>query len=128
MSKGRTGRSVINMQKASYLPYDLEGPLQPEMEWTPVSFSRATGQGSYVMRMQPGAVTIAHTHPGMEEFLVLDGELIDDDGAVFRHGDFVSYRPGTRHSSRTETGCIIAVFEWRPPAESRRYDADAPQP
>ena len=29
-------------------------------------------------------------------------------------GDFVSYRPGTRHNSWTEGGCLLAVFEWRP--------------
>ena len=63
--------------------------------------------------MEPGAVTIAHDHPGVEDFLILEGELIDDDGAVFRAGDFVSYAPGTRHNSRTVTGCLIAVFEWR---------------
>lgn len=128
MSDSRAGRRVLNMRRTAYLPYDLEGPLQPEMDWFPVSFDRATGQGCYVMRMRPGAVTIAHTHPGMEEFLILEGELIDDDGTVFRTGDFVSYRPGTRHSSRTESGCVIAVFEWRPPADSQRHDADSPQP
>lgn len=121
-------RRVFNTNRTTFLEYDLEGPVQPEMEWLPVSFDRATAQGCYVMRMRPGAATIAHAHPGMEEFLILEGELIDDDGTVFRRGDFVSYRPGTRHSSRTETGCVIAVFEWRPPAASERHDSDRPQP
>jgi len=93
--------------------YDLEGPVQPEMSWLPISFRKETGVGSYLMRMQPGAETIAHDHPGYEEFVVLEGELIDSDGAVFKTGDFVSFAPGTRHSSRTETGCVLAVFEWR---------------
>lgn len=128
MTDDRAGRRVLNMRRTRYLPYDLEGPLQPEMEWFPVSFDRGTGQGCYVMRMRPGSATIEHTHHGMEEFLVLEGELIDDDGAVFRGGDFVSYGAGTRHSSRTETGCVIAVFEWRRPAPSERDDSDGPQP
>jgi quercetin dioxygenase-like cupin family protein len=67
------------------------------------------------MRMSPGAATIAHTHPGQEEFLVVAGELIDGDGTLFKAGDFVSYAAGTRHDSRTETGCVLVVFEWRPP-------------
>jgi len=116
MSGTVVGRRVRNMRNESYLSYDLEGPVQPEMAWLPISFDRATGQGCYLMRMQPGAATIGHTHPGMEEFLVLEGELIDGDGTVFGAGDFVSYEPGTRHNSRTETGCLIAVFEWRRPA------------
>jgi quercetin dioxygenase-like cupin family protein len=109
------GRRSFNLQRSSFLVYDLEGPVQPEMSWLPVSYSKATGQGCYLMRMAPGAVTIAHEHPGYEEFLVLEGELIDGDGTVFRAGDFVSYKPGTRHNSHTDTGCTLAVFEWRPP-------------
>lgn len=115
MPKPSCGRIAVNIHAADFLPYDLEGPPQPDMAWLPISFDRATGQGCYVMRMQPGAATMDHLHPGMEEFLVLEGELIDGDGTVFKPGDFVSYEPGTRHHSRTETGCLLAVFEWRRP-------------
>ena len=108
-------RRVFNARHSQYREYDLEGPVQPDMSWLPISYNKATGQGSYLMRMEPGAVTIAHDHPGYEEFLILEGELIDSDGSVFKTGDFVSYAPGTHHNSRTEKGCVIAVFEWRPP-------------
>jgi anti-sigma factor ChrR (cupin superfamily) len=106
-------RSITSIHNTPFKPYDLEGPLQPEMSWLPVSFRKECGVGSYLMRMQPGAETIAHDHPGYEEFLVVDGELVDSDGTVFKAGDFVSFAPGTRHSSRTETGCVLVVFEWR---------------
>jgi anti-sigma factor ChrR (cupin superfamily) len=106
-------RSITPIATTPFQTYDLEGPVQPEMSWLPISFRRETGVGSYLMRMQPGAETIAHDHPGYEEFVILEGELIDSDGAVFKAGDFVSFAPGTRHSSRTETGCVLAVFEWR---------------
>lgn len=109
----RAGRLVVRATGTPFLAYDLEGPVQAEMSWLPVSFDRKSGTGCYFMRMQPGAVTIAHDHTGMEEFLILEGELIDDDGAVFRPGDFVSYAAGTHHNSRTLTGCLIVVFEWR---------------
>lgn len=107
-------RTVLSVARTPMQTYDLEGPVQPEMSWLPISYRKESGCGSYVMRMQPGAVTLAHDHPGYEEFVILEGELIDSDGAVFRTGDFVSFEPGTRHSSRTETGCLLAVFEWRP--------------
>jgi anti-sigma factor ChrR (cupin superfamily) len=113
MPNHRPGRSVVNVHTTSFREYDMEGPVQPEMSWLPISYDPATGQGCYAMRMQPGAVTIAHDHAGMEEFLVLEGDLVDDDGAVFGPGDFVSYEGGTHHHSRTERGCLIAVFEWR---------------
>ncbi|HLB79067.1 MAG TPA: cupin domain-containing protein [Dongiaceae bacterium] len=66
--------------------------------------------------MQPGAATLPHEHASVEDFLILEGELTDGDGTVFRAGDFVSYAPGTRHNSWTGPGCLIAVFEWRPAA------------
>jgi anti-sigma factor ChrR (cupin superfamily) len=109
-------RTVVNAHTTPFLAYDLEGPVQPEMSWLPVSYDRASGVGSYLMRMQPGAVTIEHDHEVMEEFLILEGDLVDSDGAVFGPGDFVSYEAGTRHNSWTEGGCLIAVFEWRRPA------------
>ena len=90
MSHAHEGRVVVNAHTTSFLPYDLEGPVQPEMSWLPVSFDRETQHGSYLMRMQPGAVTIAHDHPGMEEFLILEGDLVDSDGSVFGPGT-VSY-------------------------------------
>jgi anti-sigma factor ChrR (cupin superfamily) len=116
MDASVSGRKVFNLRSAPFREYDMEGPVQPEMSWLPISYDEATGQGAYAMRMQPGAVTISHEHTGMEEFLILDGDLVDDDGTRFGPGDFVSYEPGTTHNSRTENGCLIAVFEWRPPA------------
>jgi anti-sigma factor ChrR (cupin superfamily) len=107
-------RRVVSVAETPFLTYDLDGPVQPEMSWLPVSYKREDGRGSYLMRMQPGAVTIEHDHRGFEEFLVIEGELIDSDGTVFKAGEFVSFDPGTRHWSRTETGCLLAVFEWRP--------------
>jgi anti-sigma factor ChrR (cupin superfamily) len=107
-------RKIVRVATAPMQVYDLEGPVQPEMAWQPISFSKETGVGSYLMRMQPGAVVFEHTHPGFEEFVILEGELIDTDGTTYKAGDFVSFEPGTRHGSRTETGCLLAVFEWRP--------------
>ena len=113
MTDPAKGRTVVNAHTAPFLPYDMEGPVQPEMSWLPLSYDEATQQGTYLMRMDPGAVTIAHEHPGWEEFLILEGDLVDSDGTAFGPGDFVSYEAGTHHNSRSETGCLLAVFEWR---------------
>jgi quercetin dioxygenase-like cupin family protein len=110
----RAGRTVANVHATPYHEYDMEGPLQPDISWLPISYDAATGQGTYMFRMEPGATTIAHDHRGMEEFLVLEGDLVDDDGTEFGPGDFVSYDHGT-HSSRTRNGCLIVVFEWQRP-------------
>ena len=114
MTEARAARRVINIHEVEHRLYDLEGPEQPEMSWAPLSWD-ADGNGCYVMRMQPGAETIEHVHEGVEDFLILEGELIDGDGTVLKSGDFVSYRPGTRHNSRSETGCLLIGFDWGKP-------------
>jgi anti-sigma factor ChrR (cupin superfamily) len=110
-----TDRRVFNVHTTPFLEYDLEGDLQPEISWLPISYERDSGQGCYLMRMEPGAVTIAHDHEFMEEFLILEGDLVDSDGTAFGPGDFVSYVAGTHHNSSTDGGCLIAVFEWQRP-------------
>ena len=113
MTTDRPGRRVIPTKEQQFEIYDLDGPSQPEIEFMPLSYTRATGQGTYLMRMEPGAQTIAHTHRFWEDFMVLEGHLIDDDGTVFGPGDHITYDPGTHHNSRTEDGCLLIVFERR---------------
>ena len=114
MKEAPAGRRIINIHETPFEPYNQEGPLQPDIGWMPLSYNAARN-GCYVMRMEPGAKTIEHTHSGMEDFLVLEGELIDAEGAVLKPGDFVSYQPGTRHNSWTETGCLLIGFDWGKP-------------
>ena len=45
--------------------------------------------------MEPGAQSVPHMHMGFEEFLMIEGELIDSDGTVFKSGEFVSFEPGS---------------------------------
>ena len=111
----RDNRSIVNVYETSFEPYDLEGPVQDDMSLLTVSYSPETRRGVYVIRMEPGAATIPHVHECMEEFLVLEGELIESDGTVLKKGDFASYRPGTRHNSRTETGCLLVGVDWDSP-------------
>ena len=118
----RSHRSIVNVYETDFEPYDLEGPVQHDMSVLTVSYSAETRRGIYVIRMEPGAVTIPHTHECMEEFLILEGELIESDGTVLKKGDFTSYRPGSRHNSRTETGCLLAGFDWDPPDSTTEPD------
>ena len=72
------------------------------MSWLPLSYDEQTGQGTYLMRMEPGAVTIAHDHAGMEEFLVLEGDLVDSDGTMFGAGRLRQLR--RRHAPQLVDG------------------------
>jgi hypothetical protein len=59
-----TGRIAVNAHTTPFLAYDMEGPVQHDMSWLPLSYDERTGQGTYLMRMEPGAVTIAQTIRG----------------------------------------------------------------
>ncbi|GAB5470376.1 MAG: hypothetical protein Kilf2KO_34060 [Rhodospirillales bacterium] len=106
------GRRIIRKTDRTWGPYDLDGPLDEAFGLIELSYQKERGEGTYIMRMDPGAVTVAHEHKGYEDFLMLEGELIDDDGTVIGPGDLVTYAPGSVHNSRTETGCVILVCEW----------------
>ena len=81
------------------------------MFWHKISYNRENGgQGTYVLKMEPGAKSLPHEHTGFEEFLMLDGELIDSDGKIFKKDNFITFEPGSTHSSYTKDGCLILVF------------------
>ena len=104
-------RKIINPYDLEFIPFDNYGVTVPGMSWHKISYSKENGgQGTYVLKMEPGAKSLPHEHTGFEEFLMLDGELIDPDGRIFKKNDFVSFEPGTKHSSHTIKGCLVLVF------------------
>jgi mannose-6-phosphate isomerase-like protein (cupin superfamily) len=115
MSESGSGRRVFRTRELALRPYDLDGPLQPEISYAPLSHEAGSERGSYLMRMAPGAATISHVHACREEYLVLEGEAIEEDGTVLKAGDWIVYEPGTRHSTRTVTGCLLLGLDWDPP-------------
>jgi mannose-6-phosphate isomerase-like protein (cupin superfamily) len=108
-------RRIFATRSLEMRPYDLDGPLQTDIGYARLSYDPATERGSYLMRMAPGAATIPHEHGCREEYLILEGEAIEDDGTVLRPGDWVVYEPGTRHGTRTVTGCLLLGLDWDPP-------------
>ena len=104
-------RRVFDIHNLEFLPFDRYGAPVPKMSWHIISYNQKNGQGSYVLKMEPGAQTVPHMHMGFEEFLMIEGELIDSDGTVFKKGEFVSFEPGSQHSSISETGALIVVFQ-----------------
>jgi len=106
-------RTVTNIFTAPFRPYDLEGPLQDDIAYLPLTYDKdGDGRGVYVIRMAPGAETIAHAHRFNEDYLIIEGDLIEPDGRVLGPGDFVHYEPATRHNSRTVTGCLLIGCDW----------------
>jgi anti-sigma factor ChrR (cupin superfamily) len=104
-------RKITNPYNVKFEPFDNYGAVVKGMSWHKISYDKKNGgQGSYLLKMEPGAKSLLHEHTGYEEFLMLEGELIDPDNKVFRKGDFVTFEPGSQHSSYTKDGCLILVF------------------
>jgi anti-sigma factor ChrR (cupin superfamily) len=104
-------RKITDLYNVKFKPFDNYGKIIPGMSWYKISYNKENnGQGSYVLKMDPGAKSVPHEHTGYEEFLMLDGELIDPDGKVFKKGNFITFEPGSIHSSYTKDGCLILVF------------------
>ena len=103
-------RQITDIENLKFEPFDNYGVVLPGMSWHKISFDKENGYGTSVSKLEPGTKTVSHTHLGFEEFFILDGELIDSDGAVFKKGDFVTFEPGSKHSSYTKKGCLILTF------------------
>ena len=104
-------RKITNPLNVKFEPFDNYGTSIPGMSWHKISYNKETGQGSYILKMEPGAKSLPHKHINYEEFLVLNGELIDSDSKIFKKGDFITFEPGSTHSSYTKTGCLLLVFQ-----------------
>jgi anti-sigma factor ChrR (cupin superfamily) len=64
---------------------------------------------SMLVRLEPGADYPPHTHAGVEELFLLDGELYIDDRKLFP-GDYNRAEPGTvDRRVWTETGCTCVL-------------------
>ena len=106
-----TKRLITKFDNLKFEPFDNYGVIVPGMSWHKISYNKENGgHGTYVLKMEPGAKSLPHEHTGFEEFLMLEGELTDPDNKIFKKGDFVTFEPGSIHSSHTKDGCLILVF------------------
>ena len=103
-------RKITNPFDVKFEPFDNYGSPIAGMSWHKITYDKKTGQGTYILKMEPGAKSKHHEHISFEEFIILDGELIDLDGKIFKKGDIVTFEPGSTHSSYTKNGCLILVF------------------
>lgn len=102
-------RLIVNIHEAEFEPFVSDNG---ESDGSALQLDRSNplGAGFYIYKMEAGTRTIPHEHTGNEEFLILKGDLTDNDGTRYREGDLVWMKAGTQHSSFTEEGCLIAVY------------------
>ncbi len=105
------GRQIIRTRSTAFGEYSWD-PENTDIRMLSLSYDSESGQGSYIMRMEPGAETELHTHEYNEEYFIIEGDLIEPDGAVLGPGDMVIFKPGTRHNSRTVNGCLLIAIDY----------------
>ena len=103
-------RRVVNIYSDDFKPFGGEAAPSSHESALQINAHEQLGVGFHVYRMQPGTTTTPHEHTQDEEFLVLEGELTDNDGYVYRTGDLVWLKKGTQHSSHSEHGALLAVY------------------
>ena len=102
-------RRIANIHTADYTPWPTADGAPSGSSVLQLDETHELGVGFHIYRMEPGVWSSPHEHTGVEQFLVLDGELVECDGTVYRKGDFVWLKPGTQHTSYAPDGCLLAV-------------------
>ena len=102
-------RRIANIHAGPFTPFVYPDGVALGDAILQLDHDRPLGEGFHVYRMPAGMKTRRHIHNGHEQFLILEGELHENDGTIFRAGDLVFYRDGTEHNSFTPNGCLLAV-------------------
>ncbi len=102
-------RRVVNVNTGTFQPFLNSDGSNSNTSVLQLDPSKPFGAGFHLYRMEPGSTSQAHEHMGLEQFYVVEGELIDNDGTVYTAGDLVCLDKGTQHSSISPKGCLIVV-------------------
>ena len=102
-------RHVVNVAEGTFQPFLNSDGSDSRTGVLQLDPSKPKGAGFHLYRMEPGSKSQAHEHLGLEQFYVIEGELIDNDGTVYKQGDLVCLDEGTEHSSTSPNGCLLVV-------------------
>ena len=114
------GRAVVRWTSCDWQSY----PGDDALDWHPVRAGSQPEEGYYLLRVPQGGRLPVHGAGVREEYVVLEGALVDGDGTDLVAGDLVSYRPGARHQATSGNGCILLAFTAR--VDARGDDAVTP--
>ena len=103
-------RRIIETKHEYFSPYSRYGTVSSDLKWLPLSKDEKLEHEVFIVQFEPESSSSLHKHKGYEEFYVIDGELEDADGKIFKKGDFVTFEPNSEHNSHTKNGCLLIVF------------------
>ena len=102
-------RRIIETKYEYFTPYNRYGTVSSGLKWLSLSKDEKLEHEVFIVQFEPESSSSLYKHKGYEEFFLIDGELIDDDGKVFKKGDYIKFEKGTKHSSYSKTGCTLLV-------------------
>ena len=99
------GSTYIDVSRIDWEPTAFPGV------WTKKLYADDTGRMTVVTKMEPGARLPRHRHVGLEQSFVLEGSLVDADGACTA-GNYVWRRAESVHTAWSPDGCIVlGIFD-----------------
>ncbi|MBX3662829.1 MAG: cupin domain-containing protein [Burkholderiales bacterium] len=101
-------RAVQHAADAAWTPSPLPGVTRRMLDRVGDEVARATS----IVRYAADSRFEAHTHPGGEEILVLDGVFSDENGD-YPAGTYLRNPPGSRHAPFSREGCTLFVKLWQ---------------
>ncbi len=101
-------RVVVHSDRLEWRPSPVQGVARRMLDRIGDEVARATS----IVRYAPGSRFSAHSHPGGEEFVVLEGVFQDEHGD-FPAGTYVRNPPTSAHTPSSAQGCTIFVKLWQ---------------
>jgi anti-sigma factor ChrR (cupin superfamily) len=99
---------IVHAAKLDWVPSPSRGVDRRMLFRIGEEKARATS----IVRYAPHSRFPHHSHPGGEEFFVLEGTFQDETGD-FPAGSYVRNPPGTGHAPGSDEGCTIFVKLWQ---------------
>ena len=99
-----TRRAVVHAARAPWVPSPIPGVERRMLDRVGDEIARATS----IVRYAVGSAFSPHVHGGGEEFLVLEGVFQDEHGD-YPVGSYVRNPPQSRHTPRSDPGCVLFV-------------------
>ena len=103
-------RRVANINTAKFEPWLSKDGKETGQSALQLNDAHPKGVGFHIYKMDPGFTTDAHIHTEDEEFFILEGDIVDNDGTRYVPGDLVWLKKGTEHNSYSENSCTLVVY------------------
>jgi anti-sigma factor ChrR (cupin superfamily) len=109
-------REIVHTHTLPWVASPMAGVDRRALDRVGGEVARATT----IVRYAPGSQFSPHVHTGGEEFIVLEGVFQDEHGD-YPAGSYVRNPPESKHTPRSDNGCVMLVKLWQFQLEDRDH-------